>query len=368
MEVYIEKIVYGGYGLARNNDKIIFVNNVLPKEKADIKVVKIKNKVLFAEPVEITEKSNYRQDPVCDYFGLCGGCQLQHIKYSFQLKIKKEIFIESLDRIGKIKADFPVKIIPSLTPYHYRNSANIKIKNSTLGFYKRESHELVAIKNCKLFHPMLSSAFNKLNPAQIKRNGEMKITVNGNGKRYENVLNYVFRVSADSFFQINTFLINNMVEIVLKESSKFYKFADLYSGIGLFSILLSGNGKKGIGVEIAESSFKDALFNLKHNNINEKYLKFYNYNVENSVKIIERFKPEIVIIDPPRNGIEKNFCQKILDFDFIKRIVYISCNPTTLARDLKVMTKKFRIERSYLIDMFPQTHHIESIVVLKNKM
>ncbi len=361
--VDVEKVVYNGYGLAKKGGKIFFIDNVLPGETVKVRERKRKKNFSFAESLEIIKESGDRITPPCKYYGECGGCNFQHIKYSCQLKIKKDIFIETLEKIGGLNFDFHLNIIPSLSPFHYRNSAVLKIKNGEIGFYKKSSHDIVNIEQCMLFHPLLHEKYKIAKKINNKKSGNLKIFYQ-KGK-YEHISDSLFRVSKNSFFQVNAFQIENMVKSVVSNSKECNKFADLYSGVGLFGVILSRLGKEGICIESAGSSHKDAIFNRSLNGINKKRLKLFNMKVEKSYEILRKFKPELLVIDPPRSGMNKDFGKKILMFDFIKKIIYISCNPATLARDLKQLKSNFNLKISYLIDMFPQTYHIESIVVLE---
>jgi 23S rRNA (uracil1939-C5)-methyltransferase len=363
--VEIEKIVYNGYGFARKNDKIFFVDYVLPKEVVGVKTKKLKKNFVFASPIKIIKKAQARIQPLCKYFTICGGCDFQHIKYSNQLKTKKEVLVETLQRIGDVYFDFPLITIPSTVPFRYRTSANIKIENGKAGFYKKESREIVDIDKCPLFHPLLHEVYIKTVASNKKRKGSIKISIQKGTKKYQKVKNCFFKVSKQSFFQINAFQIDNLVNIVLENSIESEKFADLYSGVGLFSVFLCKKGKKGFSVESSTSSHKDAIFNRSLNNIKKNTLKLFNLKAEKSLNIIKKFKPDLLISDPPRNGIGINLSKKILEFDFIEKIIYISCNPATLARDLKVFKEKYKIKKIYFIDMFPQTFHIETVAVLE---
>ena len=363
--VEIEKIVYNGYGFARKNNNVFFVDYVLPKETVEIKTKKIKKNSIFAVPIKIIKRASLRVEPLCKYFTICGGCNFQHIKYSHQLKIKKDILLETLKRIGNLYVDFPIRTIPSPVPFYYRTSASIKIENSKAGFYKKESREIVDIDKCPLFHPILHEAYVKAVENNKKRKGSIKISIQKGHKKYQKVKSCFFKVSKQSFFQINAFQINNLVNIVLENSVESEKFADLYSGVGLFSVFLCKKEKKGISVESSTSSHKDAIFNRSLNNIKKTELSLYNLRAEKSLNVIKKFKPDLLIADPPRSGIGINLSKKILEFDFIEKIICISCDPATLARDLKIFKEKYKIKKIYFIDMFPQTFHIETVAVLE---
>ncbi len=421
MELKIQKLVYGGKGIGRFENKVCFVPFVLTNEVVEIKVVKEKKKFCEGIPVKIIEASKYRIKPECKYFGICGGCDYQHTSYENQLKIKKEVFKELAKRIGKIEIE-DVEIIQSQKQFFYRNRVQFKIKGSKIGFFKKSSNEIVDIDRCILlkenladlppkiknilenmkFQPeeihffsnsknqvLIKFIFPKrikefpLDTSRIKK--YLKIDVAGVGlykknkkglserfklfgKDYvvENVKNYKYRISMDSFFQVNISQAENLVKLVENElKGKMYKkIVDLYCGVGLLTFPASKFCKECIGIEINKKAVKDAEFNKKLNKISN--VRFYNLDIKNSFNLIKKEKVEVLIVDPPRTGIEKGFFEEINRMEELKKIIYISCNPSTLSRDLNYFKEKgFSLSYIKLVDMFPQTYHIESFSVLE---
>ncbi len=421
MKIKIEKLVYGGKGIGRINNKVYFIPFVLSDEIVEIKVIKEKKKFAEALPLKIIKSSSERIEPKCQYFSICGGCDYQHTNYQNQLEIKKEIFKELMERIGKIKIE-KVDIISSQNQFNYRNRVQFKIKGNKIGFYKKESNEIVDIKECILLKDNLSDLPQKLKnilpimkfspikihffsstgnevlmkiifPKKVKElpfdlkqiKNQLKIDVVGVGLYFRNkkgflerfklyrkefvveeVEKYKYRISMDSFFQVNIYQHKNLINLIENElkNQKYEKIADLYCGVGLLTFPASEFCRRCIGIEISKSAIRDANFNKKLNN--RSNIDFYNLDIKNSINLLLQEKPEVIIVDPPRTGLEKEFLENVNKFKNLQKIIYISCNPSTLARDLsKLKDFGFKIKEIKLIDMFPQTYHIESFVVLE---
>jgi len=405
MKTKIDKIVFGGKGLSKFDDKVCFVPYTLPDEVVEIKVVEEKKNICEGFPVEILHKNPNRVTPECKYYMECGGCDFQHATYSYQLELKKQVLEETFQRIGKLSKTVD-KVIPSKSSFYYRNRVQLKVKNGNLGFYKFKSNELVSIDECKITSQEINSLIPILknivsqypfiteihvfypegNKPTLKifldRYEELDLSsidhiFNGIGLYWQNkrkkilgknftfqkVKNFNYRVSLDSFFQVNKYQLENIVEEVLNEIDlNVSVIGDIFCGVGLFTIPLSKKAKKVFGVESNKSSVKDALYNAKINNT--PHIKFYEKAAEKSLDVIFGYNPEILIFDPPRTGIPKNILRELGKIKSLKKIVYVSCNPSTAARDINIISQNFKLEKLKLIDMFPQTHHIESISVL----
>ena len=422
IKVNIEKLVYGGKGLGKIDDRVCFVPFVLPEEEVSVKITNEKKSFIECQPVEILKSSPYRVEPVCKYFTYCGGCDYMHIQYEKQVEYKKEIFLETLERIGKIK-DIPLQnVFPSENPFHYRNRVQFKIYGEKVGFYQRESHNVINIDYCYLLKEELNQAlaglrevlpFLTFQPVEAhfysSSEGQMTVrfifprrvksfplglkhlkaflgeTLVGAGiyqkdkipKRinfigspfgYETVGGYRFRVSADSFFQINRFQVKNMIQIVEEEAknSDVSVAFDLYSGVGTFTIPMGRYIEKVFGVEINPYAVQDANHNKKLNKTPNVH--FHRAPASQVLNYMKKKNPQLVLVDPPRTGLDKDTLNAILELPQLKKLIYISCNPSTLARDInKLVENGFQLTKTYMIDMFPQTYHIESITILERK-
>lgn len=418
MMIEIEKIVYNGYGLAKKDGKTYFIPYVLPKEEVSIKEYQQKKDYIVAYPENIIKPSPYRIEPLCKYFKICGGCDFLHTTYEYQLSLKKDILIDQLKRIGKIETDIE-KIIPSTNPFNYRNRVQLKFDGKNLGFYKRDSHEVVDIDSCLITKEDINKIINPLkrflfkyaispNQIQIFSNGknekllkfvfsdssqianvihdlmlyreeidekikgvglyikEDRVILIGEDIIFENVKDYKFRVSIDSFFQVNIFQIENLINEVVNEfkDSSYKKVVDFYCGVGTLTIPVCNYVKNVLGIESNPEAVKDAKANVKHNKLSN--VKFLKAKTDKGLKYGKDFIPDVVIFDPPRSGLNKKIIFEISDIKSIEKVIYVSCEPSTLARDLKDFTSRgFKLKSIKLLDMFPQTYHIESISILE---
>ncbi len=417
--IKVEKLVYGGKGLGSLNDKKCFIPYVIPDEIVEVEIKKEKKNFAECSLKNILKKSPYRVEPPCKYFTYCGGCDYLHIQYDKQLELKKEILIETLNRIGKLNVNDINEVIPSENQFFYRNRAQFKIWGEKVGFFKKESNEVINIDSCLIvnedinltlsgikeilkylkFQPIEAHVFStslgektvklifprkqKRFPLGLKhlraflgknlkgvgifhlsKKGHEKDLILGNGFAYEQVLDYKFRVSINSFFQINRYQIKNLISVVEENLSnqKYNRGLDLFSGVGTLTIPAGKYVEKIVGLESNPYAVQDGNHNKKING--RKNIEFLRADVKDSAKLISEIDPDLMIIDPPRTGIPDNIINKIKDLNSLKKIIYVSCDPSTLARDLKLLREKFEISKIYMIDMFPQTYHIETVVIL----
>ncbi len=421
MEVKIEKLVYGGKGIGRLENKTCFVPFVLPEELVEVDIKKEKKSFLECQLKQVIKKSPDRIEPACKYFTYCGGCDYQHIPYEKQLQIKKDILSETLSRIGKLQEVQIEKVIPSENPFFYRNKAQVKIKGEKVGFYKKESKEIVNIDYCYLLKEDINQSIKGLKeilplltfqplevhfyssnqddmlvkfiyPGRIKRfplgikhlkgflsknikgigiyrrkrdGTDEKVFTVGNTYGFEKIGEITFRVSIDSFFQVNRFQVKNLINEVVEEFKEgFYKnVLDLYCGVGTLTIPVAQYVERITGVELNPYAVYDANHNRKINSI--KNAKFLKMESREGIKLIDKESFDAVILDPPRTGLSKIIVEKITASS-IKKVVYVSCNPSTLARDINLFKEGgFELRKVKMIDMFPQTYHIETIAVLE---
>ncbi|ACO03273.1 MAG TPA: class I SAM-dependent RNA methyltransferase [Persephonella sp.] len=418
MIVKIEKLVYGGKGIGKLDGRVCFVPFVLPDEEVEVEIKKEKKSFIECEPLSIVEKSPFRTDPPCRYFRYCGGCDYQHITYEKQVEIKAEILLETLNRIGRLNIDRIDKIYPSKKPFNYRNRTQLKIRGEKIGFYMRESRQIINIDSCLLLkediNGMISGVreilkFLIFQPEQVhiysSSDGEALVkfvyqkrvrrfplglkhlrsflseklkgagiyhrkddllkrdVLLGESYIYEEYGGIKFRVSMDSFFQVNVYQVENLLDAVLQNIGDHEKAVDLFCGVGTLTLPSARYIKEIYGIESNPYAVNDANHNRKLNRI--KNAKFFRMDANRSGGFIAELKPDLVIIDPPRTGVSDDLVRTFLDTDSIKRIIYVSCNPSTLARDLGYLKERYSVEKVYMIDMFPQTYHIESVVVLQ---
>lgn len=427
MNLQIEKMVYGGDGMARlpaddnGRGKAVFVPFVLPGEQIEATVIEEKPGFSRARAEKIVQPSPLRVDPRCPYFLRCGGCHYQHASYEEQLKLKAAILKENLRRIAKLELETPLQTHPS-PAWNYRNRTRLKISTTpdfVMGYHQFGSHTLLPVEQCPISSPLINRVIaqllrlgrEKTPPAALQ---EIELFANADDTRLlmelycqpdvdktaikawaeevrlaiPEVLGLVifpqqvesrqgleaapigstgageltyetehasFRVSAGSFFQVNRHLTNQLVTLVTAQQAG-HTALDLYAGVGLFSAVLCRQFERVVAVESAAASYAD----LQHNG--PAVLKTVRATVEEYLKnVAGRIKPDLVVVDPPRSGLGQSVTRSLSGLG-TPRLTYVSCDPATLARDLGgLLTAGYRVQQAHLIDLFPQTYHLESV-------
>ena len=361
LTVKLTDFANGGYSVGKIDGKTVFVRFALPGETVVAEIIKEKKDFIIAEAKEISESSPHRIEPKCPYYHSCGGCDLQHVNYEYQLTLKKEVFLKTLNRLSNLKPENEIEMEPSGKQWNYRKRVQFKCKNGKWGFYKRSSNRFVEISECLIADELINE--------HIKNNrckyGEIEVDDYGNINSDEMMLNLNLKhplfYKKGAFTQINREVNLKIVDDLKREVSALNpdKIVEFFCGIGNFTIPLALQGHEILAIEYdikAVSSLKRNIGNFNLNNVS-----IMRANLMEQFKIKGYF--DLAILDPPREG-AKNVVQKLLRKN-IDNIIYISCDPATLARDLKILSKKYRLIKSKLYDMFPQTHHIESMNILK---
>lgn len=421
MNLKIEKMVYGGDGLARlDGGKAVFLPFVLPGEEVSATVLKEKSSFGRASVDQVLQPSDKRVKPLCPYFQSCGGCHYQHAGYQTQLELKGSILRETLLRNAKLEWSGDI-VAHSSEPWHYRNRTRFKVRGGrdfAIGYHRFASHELLPVKECPISSPAVNQVLQQLwalgeagaVPAGLREielfvdhadsrlvlemiharqaegirefAGELQSRLSsvqgvglfeesaagssappalkeavGNPTLLYQVGEKSFRVSAGSFFQTNRFLVNDLVKTVVGDF--FGNIAlDLYSGVGLFANHLAKRFTQVFAVESSPASAADLQSNVLKNVVPVKT------EVEQFLPRCLNMHPDVVVVDPPRAGLGAKVTQ-LLGSLRVKRISYVSCDPATLARDVRVLRDMgYHVEEVHLIDLFPQTFHIESVVRL----
>jgi 23S rRNA (uracil1939-C5)-methyltransferase len=380
--VTIEKLVYGGEGLARTDAGVALVPFVLPGE-----VVRIGKVHKTHAPLQsVVTPSENRIVPPCPVFARCGGCHYQHAPYEFQLARKVEILREQLQRVGKIQFEGEIRVLAG-EPYHYRNRAQFHVENGKIGFRAAGTHSLVPIESeCPVSSPRLNQALailrEKLHDPQwpkfvkavevFTNETDIQINVVESAKPvarrfydwleskvaidYETGVG-TFRVSPKSFFQVNRFLIEALVDATTRGHVG-GTAVDLYAGAGLFALPLAKQFGQVIGVEAGSAAAHDLRFNAERAGaaVETVYGRVDDY--------LEKYegKPDFIVADPPRAGLGP-VVTKHLNHIGAPKLAIVSCDPATLARDLAALTN-YKIDSITLADLFPQTYHLETIVQL----
>ena len=333
MRVKIEKLDNYGRGITYLNNKICFVENSLPNELVEIEIIKEKAKYLEAKVINYIEVSKDRIDPLCPYYDKCGGCNLRHLDYQKENIWKEEKVQAILKHIGNI--DIKVNNIIYGNESNYRNKVTLHNSNNRIGYYSKGTNDILEIDECLLLD-------NKINEV-----------INIGSKKYY--------LSRDSFFQINRFITKDLFDIIRKSiNKKYHTCLDLYCGTGTIGIYIADLVNKVIGIDNNKSNINDANDNIKLNNINN--IEFICSNVED--KIEEFTNIDLIIVDPPRSGLDSK-TKKYLEKINPERIIYVSCDPITLARDLKDLNNNYNVLEVTPVNMFPRTYHCETIAVLE---
>lgn len=374
-----------GMGFSKYNGLPIFIDKTLKGDIVNIRIIK-ENKKYYIGKVISFEKKVKREKVTCPYYDICGGCNLLHISYDEELNKKKDY----LERLFKRKI-----IINSFDRENYRNKVTLHVKDNKLGLYQKESNILVKIDKCNLLDKNINSIIEVLNTFDLTNINEitirnsnynilLKITgkiINEDLKKlisnknivsiYENDLliygekyieysfnNKKYLVNQNSFFQVNTNCAINLYEKIKEYSGKGNSLLDLYCGALTIGIYLSDNFNKITGVEINKDSYKCALENIKINDIN-------NCEIINDDSSVIKDNYDVVIVDPPRNGLSKKVISNLEHIN-PKKIVYVSCNPNTLKRDIDLLNN-YNLKKIEAFNMFPGTKHCESIAILVKK-
>jgi 23S rRNA (uracil1939-C5)-methyltransferase len=452
----IEKLIYGGDGLARlpadarGKGKAVFVPFVLAGEKIDAALTEEKPGFARAEATAIIEASLQRVPPPCPHFGNCGGCHYQHTTYQHQLEIKKEILRENLRRISKLELQCEIEVHPS-PPWNYRNRSRLQVRTGpafAAGYFKFGSHELLPVEECPISSPLVNRGI-----ATLWKSGRAGRAVEGvreieffagsdfEGNETKLLLEFfcapearraavrawaeelcaampeiagvaafrepqkgvqqplvsvgasestyqtkdaAYRVSAGAFFQTNRFMIDELVRIVTADRTGELAL-DLYAGVGLFSTALARDIGHIVSVESSQTAASDLAYNLPVtakavHAATEHYLAGLGVKgragpgaqggavpygaVGEGAFLPQLFQPDLVVVDPPRGGLGDRVA-RLLAGAGAPRITYVSCDPATLARDLvPLQSAGYRVDKAHLVDLFPQTYHLETVLHL----
>lgn len=442
LDVEISDLINNGMGLVKINGYPIFVKNALPEEKVQIKITEVKKTYALAEVLVIYQTNPYRVTPKCKIYDQCGGCNLQHLSYKYQLMMKTNFVKEALVRIGKLD----VKVndcIGMQDCWKYRNKTQVPfgVRNNKViaGFYKENTHEIINMDTCEIQDALADEIVNYMkflaqkysipiyNETEHKGNlrhiiirkahvtkeymvtlvtkedklkNENKImddlvnkfpqiksivqninpqktnTILGDKQKVlygdEYIIDYIgdvkFAISSKSFYQVNPIQTKVLYDQVLKyaELTGNETVIDAYCGIGTIGLYLAQKAKAIYGVEIVSDAIKDAKLNAKLNNFNNAH-----YEVGKAEDIIkkwqkENIKADLIIVDPPRKGCDSSLLDTIKTMK-IPHMIYVSCDPATLARDLNILSDTFNIIEVQPVDMFPHTSHVETVVLMYRK-
>lgn len=403
MEVVIEKMNHQAMGIAKINGKVVFVPKVIIGDIVDIDIVKEYKNYNIGRVNKIIKNGSKRVDVLCPYYDICGGCSISAYTYQDELEYKVNNVIDIFKRND---IDIKPNIIKSDNRYGYRNKITLQVSNGIIGLYEEDSNTIVDVDKCLLVSDKLNEIIdiikkninvNKCNKIVIRDtyygimiifygsvNNEEVIKyldkkvvsiytydnkyrcIYGEKYLYEMIGEYKYRISPDSFFQVNSRTVNKLynkvVEYAIKNEKK-DNLVDLYCGTGTIGIYLSKYFNSIIGIELNKQAVEDAKENAKINGVNN--IEFYAGDVGKIIN--DQIKADVIVVDPPRSGLDKRTKDILLKIK-ANKIVYVSCNPLTLARDIKELDSGYKLGEITLVDMFPNTHHVESVCVLCRKI
>lgn len=419
VKLTISDLSVEGEGIGKKDKEVYFIEDALPGEAIEAEIVEVKRRLRFGKVHYRTLSSPDRITPLCPLFGRCGGCQLQHLSYEGQLKWKKTRIQETLKRIGGIEKVEVAEVIPSSNPFFYRNKLQLPVRQGQVGFFSKRSHQHVPIENCLVHLPLGEEVLKVIQDVPLPSGidyvlirssfttKEALLTVMGQksgqevefahaiaakapslqgvlfsereaasnrivqGKMellygrewiYEEVLGLKVALSATAFFQINPFQTPLLYRLAIErlQIEKTSHVYDAYAGIGVLTLLAAQKGEFAHGTEVVRGAVEDAKRNARENHIS---------NVSFSVGLAEeeiqqRRGIDRLLLNPPRKGCDLKLIETILQHP-VERIVYISCDPATLARDLNRLKAKYEILSIEPFDLFPQTTHVETVVTLR---
>jgi 23S rRNA (uracil1939-C5)-methyltransferase len=386
--------VYGGEGLARLDGRVVLAPFVLPGERIRAAVEQEKPRLVRAGAVSVLEPSPDRVPAECPYFTRCGGCHYQHARYESQLAAKRAILEEELRRLGKIEPPAQIEVAAA-DPYGYRNRVQLQVRDGRIGYLEGRSHRLCPIERCPISSPRINEAIGALNrmvrdprwPRFLRslelftdeRQMQFNVTESDRpiARRFfdwagemipgivDGALDYEgrFRVSRNSFFQVNRFLIDRLVELAV-EGEAGETAADLYAGVGLFAVALGRSFREVTAVESGSGAVRDLEFNAQRAGLAN--LRAEKKSTEEYLASIDR-PPDFLLMDPPRSGLGSAVVARLAELR-PPRMTIVACDPATLARDLAgLVGAGYTIDRMVMIDLFPQTFHLETVVRMSLK-
>ncbi len=369
--LHVINIANGGYGVAKDNGKTVFIDYALPGDVLNTKIYKDHKNYSFAEIVDIIKPSENRINPACPNFTLCGGCSYLNVPYNVELGYKHQIVKDLLQRMAGIDENsIPEIDVISGERFGYRSHATIKADGARKGFFMKESSELVEFpgEGCLLIDMDMNEYIKNIEGEIIDRELRLSRDFEGNvlsglGDMHcsitESVGDIKYRHDLSGFFQSNFYLRESMIGKVIEYASpcKSEKFVDICCGCGFFTLPLARLTAEGFGFDSDRNGIENARYNCEINGIENA---IFSVNDEAAIHPY-RYSPDFVIIDPPRSGISKKGRRTINTMN-PSRIIYVSCNPATFARDIVDFIKNgYALNRLTLIDMFPCTKHIEVI-------
>lgn len=392
MRISVKRMDHLGRGIGYNEGKVIFIPKAIPGDVVDIEITNSYKKYDIGKIIKIIEPSNERIDVGCPYYYECGGCHISNLKYFNQVNFKKDKVIDIFKRY--LNKEIVPRVISSEKDFEYRNKITYQVENGKIGLVDINNN-FIEIDKCLLVSDRVNKLLSILKKEDLSKTikivirecdnglilsitGDIKIDnlvnecleiyINGERKYfleegYLYIGNLKYRVSDKSFFQINTSNICHLYDEVIRygEFTGNERVIDLYCGVGSISLYISRYVKSVLGIEIVKEAIDDANYNKKINKINNAI-----FICSDVAKIIDdKIECDTLIVDPPRAGLDKH-TKSVINNSNIKKVIYVSCDPMTLVRDLKDLDM-YNLEKISIVDMFPQTCHVECASILHRK-
>lgn len=403
IELRLADLAHGGEAVGRHEGLVVFVPFGIPGERVCVQVVERRSNYARARLLEVVEPSPNRMEPRCPHFGVCGGCQLQHVAYEAQLQFKEQVLRSQLQRIGKVSNPPLRQAIGMDIPWAYRNHVQLAVNGEgRTGYLAAYSDRMVPIAECPIMEPLLEGTWKGLQ-GDLRRaervviragvnTGERMVIVEGQGPHppllcvdagvslvyrpaggrprplqgtdhlNELVAGRRFRLSPGSFFQVNTRQAEHLVAVVAGylEARRGHTVVDVYSGVGLFALAAATEASRVLGIESSVSAWEDARANAA----GHPGVEFVRGRAEDVLSAVEG-RIDAAILDPPRAGCAPAVLEALADHD-VRRLVYVSCDPATLARDVaRLEVLGYRLQEVQPVDMFPQTYHVETVALVR---
>ncbi len=389
LDLEITSLAIGGDGVGRDaKGRVIFVPWTAPGDRIRVELLEERRRFARGRYVALLEASSVRESPRCGVFGRCGGCAWQHLRYAAQLEAKAQILRDALERIGGFPQTQAVVVQPSPQQYGYRARARLWKRGGQVGFYERKSHAVCAIRDCPVLLPEVAAQIPVLAEGQEMKDGAWELQADGRGgarltpaageefstqhtggRELEDgnsceifVLGDRLRISAGVFCQPNLFLLEQLATAVLDAAGGGDCALELYAGAGLFSLGLARRFARVVAVEANPTAARDLAFNARRADLHN--LKVLAARAEAAVRTALE-PPQVVVLDPPRTGLAPDVL-RFLARGEARRIIYLACDPATLARDsARLVAAGYRLTSAVGFDLFPQTPHVEALAVLE---
>ncbi|MBL6765967.1 MAG: class I SAM-dependent RNA methyltransferase [Verrucomicrobiae bacterium] len=368
LELRIDDLAFGGEGVGRVGDYVLFVPFTIPGERVEVEVLEAKKSFGRARLQRVIEASADRREAPCRYFGECGGCQYQHIDYAAQLRFKRKQIADLFERVGGFDGGLIAEVKSCPQPFNYRNRIMVRSQRDResggmkIGFLANGSKRVVDIEACAISEPVLNEQL-----AELRRNPPPK----GGLKNVLRRMPDGWRVGRDSFFQNNFFLLPELVKSVrgcLRESGARH-LIDAYCGVGFFSLECADLVETFVGVELDLQAIRSARENMADRGItNGQYAKGYAEDYLPGLLLRHPGESTALIMDPPRTGCPPKAMERVRNAG-PHQVIYVSCHPATLARDLKILCEGgvYELVNVTPHDMFPQTQHVECVADLRRR-